>query len=555
MTWRHRLAPLIAVCLFSTGCAQDESQMPMASTAAEVEQTTPGTRPPPTLVESFDGLGFGFQGPHGPATGRNPSDNSLAVGPNHVVQTVNSRLAIFSKRGELFDTTGDVLYGAVPTNTVFKGFGGTCEARNNGDAVVRYDQLADRWLIVMPIFRRSPERPDQPEVWEASEVAYLSPPGVSDQPGPAASLFVPPPAPADSVEPVRSGRRPPRPPEEQGPYSMCYAVSTSSDPMGSYYRYEFLRPLFPDYPRPAVWPDGYYVPTSTGDDVVQKHTCVVDRNKMLAGEPATEQCFVLDGVNFLNNADLEGRTLPPAGAPNIVMATGGTQLEGDFDDDGIYAWQFEVNWENPERTRLSGPAKITVAPYHYLCDGQLTNCVPQPDTDQRLDSQGDKIMARLVYRNLNDRESIVAVHSVATEAGGGGVRWYEFTVGRDRSVRLRQQGTYAPGGFYRWMASPAIDRDGNIGIGYSFGGMPHFAGQRFAARLADDPLGVLTLEETVLVEGKASQTNTLRWEDYTQTAVDPIDDCTIWYVGDYLKAGATSYSTRIGAFRLPGCSM
>lgn len=554
MTWRHGQAPLIAVCLFSIGCAQDESQMPMASTAAEVEQTTPGTRPPPTLVESFDGLGFGFRGPHGPAAGRNPSDNSLAVGPNHIVQTVNSRLAIFSKRGDLFDTTGDVLYGAVPTNTVFKGFGGTCEARNNGDAVVRYDQLADRWLIVMPIFRRSPERPDQPDAWEASEVAHLSPPGVPDQPGPAAPLFVPPPAPADSVEPVRSGRRPPRPPEGKGPYSMCYAVSTSSDPMGSYHRYEFLRPLFPDYPRPAVWPDGYYVPTSTGDDVVQKHTCVVDRNKMLAGEPATEQCFVVDGVNFLNNADLEGRTPPPAGAPNIVMATGGTQLEGDFDDDGIYAWQFEVNWENPERTRLSGPEKITVAPYHYLCDGQLTNCVPQPDTDQRLDSQGDKIMARLVYRNLNDRESIVAVHSVATEAGGGGVRWYEFGVNRDRSVWLRQQGTYTPGGFYRWMASPAIDRDGNIGIGYSFGGTPHFAGQRFAARLADDPLGVLTLEETVLVEGEASQANTLRWEDYTQTAVDPTDDCTIWYVGDYLKTGATSYSTRIGAFQLPGCS-
>lgn len=546
---------LLVLSLLAIGCAADDTPIPVASTAAEVEQTTPGTRPPPTLVESFDGLGFGFQGPHGPATGRNPSDNSLAVGPNHIVQTVNSRLSVFSKRGELFDTTGDVLYGAVPTNTVFKGFGGTCEARNNGDAVVRYDQLADRWLIVMPIFRRSPERPDQPEVWEASEVAYLSPPGVPDQPGPAAPLFVPPPAPADSVEPVRSGRRRPRPPEEQGPYSMCYAVSTDSDPLGSYYRYEFLRPLFPDYPRPAIWPDGYYVPTSTGDDVVQKHTCVVDRNKMLAGEPATEQCFVVDGVNFLNNADLEGKTPPPAGAPNIVMATGGTQLEGDLDDDGIYAWRFAVNWENPERTKLSGPEKITVAPYHYLCDGQLTNCVPQPDTDQRLDSQGDKIMARLVYRNLNDRESIVAVHSVATEAGGGGVRWYEFSVGRDRSVRLRQQGTYAPGGFYRWMASPAIDRDGNIGIGYSFGGTPHFAGQRFAARLADDPLGVLTLEETVLVEGEASQTNTLRWEDYTQSAVDPTDDCTIWYVGDYLKAGATSYSTRIGAFRLPGCSM
>lgn len=334
---------------------------------------------------------------------------------------------------------------------------------------------------------------------------------------------------------------------------MCYAISTSPDPMGSYYRYEFMRPLFPDYPRPAVWPDGYYVPTSTGDEVIQKHACVVDRVAMLAGEPATEQCIIVSDVNFLNSADLDGSVLPPAGAPNIVMATGGMQLRGDFEDDGIYVWQFHVDWDDPAQTELSGPAKIDVAPYRYLCDGQLTNCVRQPGTNQHIDAQGDKLMARLVYRNIDGRESLVAVHSVATRAGAGGVRWYEFGVSAGRSVTLRQQGTYAPDGSYRWMASPAIDRAGNIGIGYSFGGTPHYPGQRFAARLAADPLGVLTLHETVLVEGEGSQTNTLRWEDYTQTAIDPTDDCTIWYVGDYLRAGAESYSTRIGAFRLPGC--
>jgi hypothetical protein len=161
-------------------------------------------------------------------------------------------------------------------------------------------------------------------------------------------------------------------------------------------------------------------------------------------------------------------------------------------------------------------------------------------------------MSRLVYRRIGDAELIVAVHSVNTSAGGGGVRWYEFRVSGARDVVLRQQGTYAPRGHYRWMASPAIDAAGNIGIGYSFGGTPHFAGQRFAGRLANDPLGRLTLREAVLVEGEAAQTNTFRWEDYSQTAVDPSDDCTIWYVGDYLKQGAANYSTRIGAFRMPG---
>jgi len=391
-----------------------------------------------------------------------------------------------------------VLYGAVTNNTIFAGFGGQCENRNSGDAVVRYDQLAKRWLYVNPIFQRPPGQP-------------------------------------------------------QGPFSMCYAVSVGPDPLGPYYRYEFLRPLFPDYPRPAVWPDGYYVPTSTGDDVIQKHACVADRSRMLQGLPATEQCVILDGVSFLNNADIDGQATPPPGAPNIMLATGGAQLLGDFDDDGIYAFKFHVDWANPANTTVTGPAKIDVAPYHFLCDGQLTSCVPQPGTTRRLDAQGDKIMQRVVYRNLGDHESIVAVHSVNTQAGGGGVRWYEFRLDSNRDPYVYQQGTYAPDGFYRWMASPGMDRTGNIGIGYSFGGTPNFAGQRFAGRRADDPLGVLTFRERVLVDGEAAQTNTLRWEDYATTAMDPSDDCTFWYVGDYLKAGATRYTSRIGAFRIPPC--
>ncbi len=517
--------------------------------AAKVEQTTHGTRPAATLVERFDGLGVGFEGPQGTANLRNPSDNTLAVGPNHVVQIVNSRMAIFTKQGK-------ILYGPVETNNVFRGFGGQCEARNNGDAVARYDQIANRWLIVMPLFGRGPVRPDQPPMWEAGPRAYLSPPGIAGQPGPAVPLYQPPPPPPAPPEQPgqpqrgRGGQRGPEGPK--GPYSMCYAISTGPDPLGPYYRYEFLRPLFPDYPRPAIWTDGYYNPSSTGDEVIQKHACVVDRAAMLKGKPATEQCMVVDGVNFLNNADIDGKSLPPDGAPNIMMAAGGTQLKKIFEDDAVMAWRFHVDWKDPAKTTLTGPERITVAPYRYLCDGQLTNCVPQPGTDRRLDAQGDKIMARLVYRRIGNRESVVAVHSVNSSAGGGGVRWYEFRVERDRRLTVHQQGTYAPDDAFRWMASPAIDRFGNIAIGYSFGGTPHFAGQRFAARLANDPPGVMTLREAVLVEGEDVQ-NIMRWQDYTQTAIDPVDDCTIWYVGDYIKKGAASYSTKIGAFRLPRC--
>ena len=470
----------------------------ISAAGAAVEQTTQGRRAAVPPLESFDGLGFGFEGPQGTANFRNPSDNSLAVGPDHIVEIVNSRFAIYTKKGRRFDRTGVILHGPVETNSIFKGFGGRCEPRPNGDAVVRYDQLAKRWLYVMPIFRRDPN---------------------------------------DSKE----------------PFSMCYAVTTGDDPIGPFHRYEFKRALFPDYPRPAIWTDGYYVPTSTGDDVIEKHACVVDRTRMLKGEPATEQCVIIKDVNFLNNADIDGQALPPAGAPNIMMATGGTQLRGILHDDGIYAWTFHVDWKEPSNTTVRGPVKIPVAPYHYLCGGQLTNCVPQPGTDRRLDAQGDKLMQRLVYRRVGNRESIVAAHSVATAAGGGGVRWYEFRLDGRRQPQLYQQGTYAPDNLYRWMPSVAMDRRGNIGVGYSFGGTPHFTGQRFAARRHDDPRGELGFHETVLVRGEAAQTTTLRWQDYTTTAIDPTDDCTFWYVGDYLKAGATGYRTRIGSFKLPGC--
>ena len=507
-----------------------------ALAAQSVEQTSPGARPAVAMLASFDGLGVGMPpgaGTNNPAPPRNPSDNSLAVGPNHVFQIVNSQLAIFTKQGR-------TLYGPVSTNTMFAGFGGVCEGRPNGDAVVRYDQVAGRWLVVMPIFRRTVFDADR------SKPGQPARPGEAARPGAAAPPGMPPivpPTPRDQTAPLQPA---------VGTYAICYAVSVSADPLGPYYRYAFERALFPDYPRPAIWPDGYYVATSTGDDVIQKHACVVERAKMLKGQPAREQCVIIDGVNFLNNADVDGRALPPAGAPNVMMSAGGTQLKQILEDDGIYVWKFHVDWNDPTKTNVSGPVKIAVMPYHYLCGGQLTNCVPQPDTERRLDAQGDKLMQRLVYRNVGGRESIVAAHSVDTAASGGGVRWYEFRIDGKRDVHLYQQGTYAPDRFYRWMASPAIDRRGNIALGYSFGGSPNYPGQRIAARLANDPPGVLTFRETVLVEGESSQ-NLGRWEDYTQTAIDPSDDCTIWYVGDYVKKGAASYSTRIGSFRLPGC--
>jgi hypothetical protein len=477
----------------------------ISAAGAAVEQTIQGTRAALEPLAGFDGLGEGFTGHEfpgaanateanaGPGGGRRGGiDISLAVGPNHIFEILDSNMAVFTKKGKKYAATGKLLYGPVPNNTVFAGFGVRCGVSRNSDSVVRYDQLANRWLIVVPVFARPPDNP-------------------------------------------------------QGPYAMCYAVSATSDPLGPYYRYEFQRPLFPDYPRPAIWPDGYYNPSSTSDDllpgvITQKHDCIADRKKMLKGLPATEQCVVIDGGVFMLNTDVDGKRLPPAGAPNIMMSTGGTQLMKIFEDDGIYFYKVHVDWKNASKTTVSTPQKIAVAPYHYLCDGQLSSCVSQPGTERRLDSQGDKLIQRLVYRNFGDHESILAEHSVATAAHGGGVRWYEFRLNKQRDPVLYQQATYAPDGFYRWLGSMAMDGKGDIGIGYSFGGDPNYPSQRFAARMANDPKGQLTFHESVLVEGQASQSS-LRWED----------DCTFWFAGNYLKSGARSSTTRIGSFVLPGC--
>jgi hypothetical protein len=471
-------------------------------------------------------------------------------------------MAVFTKKGKRFDTTGRPLYGPVPTNNVFRGFGGSCESRNNGDAVVRYDQIADRWLIVMPVFSRAAERPDQPGTWKGGEPAYVSPPGRPGQPGPAVPLFQPPRAPSgaptDAAAQNRAaGRRDESP---RGPYSMCYAVSTSSDPLGSYFRYEFLRPLFPDYPRPAIWSDGYYVPTSTSDDRIsehvatQKHACVADRARMLEGKPATEQCVIVENVNFLNNADIDGRSLPPSGAPNVMLAAGGTQLDELFEADTIDAWQFHVDWKSAAKTKVSGPKKIRVAPYRYLCDGQLSNCVPQPGIERRLDAQGDKLMARVAYRRIGSEESIVAVHSVNTTAGGGWCPLVRIPDRRDarrravsaRHVRARQV-----------LPLAGESRDGSTGQHRhrilvrrhaSFRRTAvRRAASRGSARFPDPWRNGPGRGRSVAGRGAVGGLHADRGR--------PSDDCTIWYVGDYLRKGVETYSSRIGAFRMAGCNV
>src|SRR5439155_19875420 len=119
-----------------------------------------------------------------------------------------------------------------------------------------------------------------------------------------------------------------------------------------------------------------------------------------------------------------------------------------------------------------------------------------------------------------------------------------------------QQGTYAPDSSYRWMGSAAMDRNGDIGLGFSVSSGSIDPGIHYTGRLAGDGLGTMTQGEGVVIDGAGSQTGGLaRWGDYTSLSVDPSsDDCTFWYTGEYLASnGSFNWHTRIGSFKLPGC--
>jgi hypothetical protein len=417
-----------------------------------------------------------------------PPDPNGAVGDTQFVQWVNLDFAIFAK-GD-----GSLIYGPVPGNTLWQSAlpGSPCAAHNSGDPIAQFDKQAKRWVLMQPVF------------------VY--------------------------------------------PFALCVAISTSSDATGSYYAYEFPIPgnYFPDYPKLAIWPDGYYVSYDqfNGNTFVAAAACALDRAYMLAGTPATMQCFDTTGASILPS-DLDGAsgasgtTLPPpSGAPNYFIGLGTASLN---------LWQFSVDWVNPANSTLVGPVSVQgVAPFNPACPGAI-GCIPALGGFP-LDALGDRVMYRLSYRDFGSYESLLVNHSVDTGSGNIGIRWYEIR-SPGSTPTVYQQGTHSPDtANYRWMGSIAQDKAGNIAVGYSISSPFVYPAINYAGREFSDPLGTMG-SETSIIPGLGSQTNTARWGDYTSLVVDPNDDCSFWYTNEYLlrTGGPNAWSTRIASFRFPSC--
>lgn len=437
-----------------------------------------------------------------------PPDPNGDVGPNNYVQTVNIQY-------QVWDKSGNSLLGPININTIWSGFGGQCELHNDGDPVVLYDHLADRWLI--------------------SQFAIFT----SDNQG-----------------------------------HQCIAVSTSGDPTGTWNRYDFIigSNIINDYPKIGVWPDGYYMTTNQFDAATFNYAgagvAAFERDQMLQGNPAQEVYFNEFSVNScfggMLPGDLDGPA-PPQGTPNYY-----SEMDDDTfscpegSNDNLKIWEFHVDWTNPGTSTfgINGNYNVLLdtAPFDSDMCGYNGNCIKQPGTTVGLDALSDRLMHRLQFRNFGAYHTLATNHTVDVDnTDHGGVRWYEL---RDDGSgwAIHQQGTYAPDGDSRWMGSVALDSAGNLAVGYSVSSSTTFPSIRYAARLASDPLGDLSQGESEIIAGTGSQTGVDssgrgRWGDYSGMTVDSSPgssggiDCDFWYTTEYIKTtGPVSWQTRVGAF-------
>ena len=427
-----------------------------------------------------------------------PPDTNGAVGPNHYVQVVNSGIAIWNKSGTVAASSAKI-------NTLFTGYVGTnagnaCATNNDGDPVVVYDPMADRWLITQ-----------------------FSLPNANS-----------------------------------GPNFQCVAVSKTADPTGAYWLYDYQYAGLNDYGKFGVWPDAYYATfnmfnLSGGGDA---DVCAYDRVSMLQGRPAAQQCFQQTGGVFgLLPVSMDGKVKPPRGEPGFIASLGNTV------NDAVDLWKFHVDWVTPANTTLDGPTTLPVAAFAQLCNGGA--CVSQPSPGNKLASLADRPMFRLSYRNFGTHESLLMNHAVST-SGGGGVRWYEIRSPNATPVVFQQGTYSPNDASFRWMASIAQDQAQGMALGFTISSTTRMPSMAWTGRIASDATGVMGQGETVVDNGTGVETGKFsnnqlatRWGDYSNMTVDPVDDCTFWYTSEiYHVTGPIpkTWDTQIASFKFANCA-
>jgi hypothetical protein len=427
-----------------------------------------------------------------------PPDTNAAVGDTQVVQWVNVCYSVYDK------STGGIIAGPFAGNAFWKGFGGPCETSNDGDITIQWDKSNHRWLASQNVF--SP------------------------------------------------------------PYMTCIAVSQTADATGSYYRYAFPQPGFPDYPKWGLTRSAYYQTQNVSAPpplVFGVNVCAYDAKNMLKGSSKATQVCIFDNSNgtYFDDSMLPADDDSDQGPANseVLMGAIDNFLPGDTH---VYEYVFDVNFGNPAKstlTGINGSMPISVPAFDLaICPGQYrpTDCVKQPGTIYQLDTLGDRLMYRLAHFNENGTQHFLVAHSVNNTTAVA-TRWYEFRsqgLGNVKKLSLYQTGETPDDGVYRWMGSVAMDKMGDIAIGYSRSSSTDYPSIYYAGQTAGDPLGT-TEAEALIKQGSGSQTDTEdRWGDYSSMALDGNDSCTFWYTTEYYPAtGSFSWATWLASLKFPNC--
>ncbi len=416
-----------------------------------------------------------------------PPDANGDVGLNYYIQAVNVMFAVYAK-------TGALLYGPANIRTLWEGFPPPTVC--DGDPIVLYDHLANRWLI------SNFSLPNYPN----------------------------------------------------GPYYMLIAVSQSEDPLGSWNRYSFKFSDMPDYPKLGVWPDGYYLTANSFTPGAFKWkgplTAVLERDAMLTGSSARMVFFQQDSaLTSMLPADLDGPA-PPAGTPGYFLMAADDAL--GYDSDQLQLFQLHADWADTANFTFTGPQIINAAAFDLnMCGNISSGCIPQKNTSRKLDALSLHLMQRLQFRDFGSHQSMLINHTVDAENNDhAGVRWYEVRKSSS-DWTIYQQGTYAPDARHRWMGSTAMDGNGNIALGYSVSCDTAFPSIGITGRRVGDAPNQMNCIEEIIMAGMGSQTGDSRWGDYTSMTVDPSDDETFWYTNQYYAiTSSMKWNTRIASFKI-----
>ena len=460
---------------------------PRSAAPDPVTQIWNGPLAIPSASRDFEGIGQGFTGPQGTfSVNSAPPDTDGDVGPNHYVQIVNTDFAVFNR-------SGTVLYGPVPTNTLWAGFGGACETKNDGDAVVKYDKRADRWIFEQPVF--------------------------------------------------------------ETPYMECLAISTSGDPTGSYNRYSYTFTDFPDYPKMSVWPDGYYITYNmfNGNNFVGGEVCGYDRAAMISGGAATQQCFSpVSAMGGSVPSDVDGPTDPPAGSANYVLTFGTNSLliwkaHIDWNNSALSSLTGPTTLSAAAFNEACGggtciPQPGTTNPLDSLADRLMMRLAYRNFGDHEalvvnhsVTPSGSGVgVSGVRWYEIRSPGSSPSIFQQGTFAPADGSSRWMGSAAMDGSGDIAVGYSISSGTVF-----PSISYTGRL-VGDPPGTLPQGESSIQAGGGSQTK-----------IKGVAALT---RWGDYSALAVDPVDDCTFWYTDEYLAAtGAFNWHTRIASFKFPNC--